>query len=50
MLSLGCQFDKNDTFKLNISREEYYERRERLQLVFEGFFKGKMPKKECLGY
>jgi hypothetical protein len=49
--SIGCHFDENDGFELiGLSREQIYERRERMQLVFEGFFKGDMPKKEHLGY
>lgn len=50
-LSIGCHFDSNDGFKLKgLSLEQIYERRERLQLVFEGFFEGEMPKKKYLGY
>jgi len=49
MMSLSCQYDKNDNFKIgNLTRDQYYGRRERLQLVFEGFFKGEMPDKEIL--
>lgn len=51
MLSLGCQYDPNDGFEIiNITRDQFYERRERVQLVFEGFFSGKMPDKDILGY
>jgi len=49
--SIGCHFDSNDGFELRgLSEEQVYERRERLQLVFEGFFKGEMPNKKNLGY
>ncbi len=51
MISLSCQYDSNDGFKIeNINRDQFCARRERLQLVFEGFFKGEMPNKEYLGY
>ena len=49
--SIGSHFDPNDGFiLLGLSNEQLYERRERLQLVFEGFFKGEMPNKDHLGY
>ncbi|WP_237059554.1 Imm41 family immunity protein [Microbulbifer sediminum] len=49
--SIGCHFDKDDGFEIkNINRDQLYQRRERLQLIFEGFFKGQMPNKEYLGY
>jgi len=51
MLTLGCQYDSNDAYEIeNISREQFYDRRERIQLIFEGFFTGEMPDKEFLGY
>lgn len=51
MMSLGCQYDSNDGFEIkNITREQFIERRERLQFVFEGYFNGEMPNKEYLGY
>lgn len=51
MMSLSCQYDQNDGFKIcNLTRDQYYARRERLQLVFEGFFKGEMPDKGILDY
>lgn len=51
MLSLGSHCDPNDGFKIkNISDEQFYSRRERVQLVFEGVFKGEMPKREFLTY
>ena len=50
MMSIGCHLDANDGFEIkNLSREQIYERRERLQMIFEGFFTGKMPDKECFG-
>ncbi|MES9889213.1 MAG: Imm41 family immunity protein [Candidatus Sedimenticola sp. 6PFRAG1] len=49
--SIGCHFDSNDGFKIEgINKEQLYQRRERLQLIFEGFFKGEMPNKKYLGY
>lgn len=49
--SIGCHFDPNDVFELEgLSSEQIYNRRERLELVFEGFFKGEMPDKRQLGY
>lgn len=43
-LSLNAHFDPNDGFKLkNIEQLEAYDRRERLQLIFEGYFSGDMP-------
>ena len=43
-LSLGCHFDPNDGFKLkDLTNDEIYELRERVQLVFEGYFSGSMP-------
>lgn len=48
---LGCHLDPNDGFAIkDINLESFYERRERVQLVFEGFFKGEMPNSEYLGY
>lgn len=49
--SIGCHLDANDGFEINqIDQEQLYQRRERLQLIFEGFFKGEMPNKKYLGY
>ena len=49
--TLGCHLDPNDGFAIKgIDLENFYERRERVQLVFEGFFKGEMPNRESLGY
>jgi len=49
--SIGCHLDPNDGFNLEgLNQDQIYQRRERLQLVFEGFFKGEMPNKEYLGY
>lgn len=49
MLYIGCHFDDNDSYRItNLTNDELYLRRERLQLVFEGFFQGKMPNKKYL--
>ncbi|WP_081606428.1 Imm41 family immunity protein [Aeromonas diversa] len=49
--SISCHFDPNDGFEIkHINQDQLYQRRERLQLVFEGFFKGEMPNKKYLGY
>lgn len=46
-IGLSCHFDANDYFKItNLSSDEIFDYRERFQLVFEGFFQGKMPKQE----
>jgi len=51
MISLSCQYDENDSFEVKyLTRAQYYARRERLQLVFEGFFKGQMPSRKHLNY
>lgn len=51
MMSLGCHADPNDGFEINdISSDQHRSRTERIQLVFEGFFKGEMPEKEYLEY
>lgn len=51
MLLIGCHFDSNDDCRIsNISNEELYKRRERLQLVFEGFFMGVMPSPSIFEY
>jgi len=51
MLALGSHIDPNDDFEMqNINHDQFYSRRERQLLVFEGFFKGKMPNREHLGY
>lgn len=48
---LGCHFDSNDGFVIRgLNRKEIYERRERLELMFEGFFQGTMPKDESFEY
>lgn len=48
--TLGCHFDPNDGFKLqNLSIEQVCNRRDRLQQVFEGLFKGEMPERRNLG-
>lgn len=51
MVSLASHSELNDGFTVsNLSDEQFFNRRERLQLVFEGFFEGKMPDKEILEY
>ena len=51
MLSLGCHSDPKDGFEIeDLSQEQIWDRRERVQLVFEGFFKGGMPNKKHLEY
>ena len=51
MMSLGCHSNPDDGFKIkNMSSEEHRSRVERLQFVFEGFFRGEMPNKEYLEY
>jgi len=43
-LLFGCHLDRRDSFKIeNLKRKEVYDLRERMQLVFEGFFAGRMP-------
>lgn len=43
-LLFGCHLDRRDGFKIeNLKRKEVYDLRERIQLVFEGFFARKMP-------
>jgi hypothetical protein len=43
-LSISAHLDRNDSFKVkNLKQEELYAFRERVQLVFEGFFSGEMP-------
>lgn len=44
MLSISSHLDQNDYFKIkNLKRPELYEMRERVQLVFEGYFSSLMP-------
>ncbi len=44
-LSVNCHFDPRDAFRIgNLADDEICELRERLQLVFEGYFSGSMPK------
>lgn len=51
MLIIGCHLDPNDGFTIkSLTAEQIIERRERLQLIFEGFFKGEMPNENILGY
>jgi len=42
--ALGHHLDPNDAFQItNLSRDEVYDAKERFQLVFEGFYEGRMP-------
>lgn len=51
MQYIGCHFDPNDGFKIKeLTNEQIYHRRERAQLVFEGFFKGEMPDQKFFEY
>jgi hypothetical protein len=51
MISLGCHFDENDGFEIkNITHDQFHARRERVKLVFEGFFSDEMPNRKYLGY
>ena len=51
MLSLGCHCNPSDSFKIEaLTQEQIRDRTERVQLVFEGFFKGEMPNKKYLEY
>lgn len=46
-LALGAHRDPNDAFEIcNLNQEEFYGARERMQLVFEGFFQGSMPSQD----
>ncbi len=51
MSNLSCAKDPNDFRTLkDITDEQFYARSERLRLVFEGFFSGKMPDRDSLDY
>lgn len=51
MLKLGCHSDPIDGYEIdNLDYEQFFERRERFQLVSEGFFSGDMPKTKWFGY
>lgn len=51
LFSISCHFDPNDVFTIEgLNREEIYDRRERFQLMFEGFFSGTMPDKNDFDY
>ena len=51
MLSLGCHCNPIDGFTIEaLTQEQTWDRTERVQLVFEGFFKGEMPNKKYLEY
>jgi hypothetical protein len=43
-MSVSAHLDSNDVFVIkNLSSEDFYDFRERIQVVFEGFFSGDMP-------
>jgi hypothetical protein len=51
IVTLACHSDPNDGFNIvNLTDEQVLARRERIQLIFEGFFSNKMPSKEYLEY
>ena len=51
MMTIGCHFDANDGYRIEaLDDEQIFHRRERLQLVFEGFFKGDMPDTKYFEY
>ena len=51
LLLFSCHFDPNDAFKIQgLNTEEICDRRERFQLMFEGFFSGTMPDKDHFDY
>ena len=51
MMTIGCHSNPNDGYKIeNLNDEQLFDRRERFQLVFEGFFEGEMPKKKYFEY
>ena len=44
MLSISAHLDRNDSFKIkNLKRPKLYKFRERVQLIFEGYFSKSMP-------
>lgn len=51
MMSFEAHHNKNDYFKMKgLDSEQVYNRRERVQLVFEGFFKGEMISNDSFDY
>ena len=51
LVSFSAHYDPNDYFQFSgLSDEQIHMRRERIQLVFEGFFSGEMPAKNTLEY
>ncbi|MEH6451362.1 MAG: hypothetical protein V7765_22055, partial [Oleispira sp.] len=51
MMSFLAHHNKNDYFSIKgLDSEQVFERRERVQLVFEGFFKGEMIANDCFDY
>ncbi|CAB3808896.1 hypothetical protein GCM10011400_71320 [Paraburkholderia caffeinilytica] len=46
MVAVCSHFDENDLFEIeNLTRDEIYEFRERIQIVFEGFFSKHIPER-----
>jgi hypothetical protein len=51
MMTIGCHYSPNDGYTIeNLDDEQLFDKRERFQLVFEGFFKGEMPKTKYFDY
>ncbi|MBD3658300.1 Imm41 family immunity protein [Marinobacter sp.] len=51
MMTIGCHSNPNDGFEIKaLNDEQLFDRRERFQLVFEGFFRGTMPKTQYFEY
>ena len=49
MLTFSCHFDPNDGYSIqNLTEDDIYSWRERIQLVFEGFFAGELPNRDTL--
>lgn len=51
MMTIGCHSNPNDGYQIeNLDDEAIFDRRKKFQLVFEGFFKGEMPKTKYFEY
>lgn len=51
MMTISCHSNPKDGYEIkNLDNEAIFDRRERFQLVFEGFFKGEMPKTKYFEY
>ncbi|OSP50931.1 hypothetical protein B7G55_12820 [Aeromonas hydrophila] len=51
MTAISCHSNSNDGYEIeNLDTELLFERRERFQLVIEGFFKDEMPKEKYFEY